>query len=262
LCGGVVWCGVVVWCGGGPTNYLVTPTRSWVELGCDNSSLNLGDISDLSFEQICERFQINGEIWEQKLTSVFGDLAKILEHFETSFQFQKDFETSQSKLEYYFRMLIKLSTIFKQGNLNFNGKIEKIFYYYLSGNSINVEMAGNEMILRTQTDINLEPFSMIKLKFDFFVRISEMLRFSTEENLKAEYVVEIDFPPFYRFQSLLVQNFLDKTVFIPAISILGRFIVEGENHDLSLVARHIPRDQSVNTAEKLRAFFFSKNKFL
>ena len=96
------------------------------------------------------------------------------------------------------------------------------FDYYLSG---NVKMAGNKMIMRTKTDINLEPFSMVKLDFDFFVRIYEMLRFSTEENLKAECVIEMDFPPFYTFQSLLVQNFLDNTVLIPAGSILGRFTV-------------------------------------
>ena len=60
-----------------------------------------------------------------------------------------------------------------------------------------------------------------------------MLTFSTEESLTAECIVEMDYPPFYKFQSLIVQNFLDKTVFIPANAVLGRFTVEGEN-DLTL----------------------------
>ena len=68
-------------------------------------------------------------------------------------------------------MLIKLSSIFKQGNLNFNGKIINLFDYYLYGNSVNVEMKANEMILRTQTEITLEPFTIIKLEFDFFIKL-------------------------------------------------------------------------------------------
>ena len=59
----------------------------------------------------------------------------------------------------------------------------------------------------------------------------------------------MDFPPFYTFRSLLVQNFRDSTVLIPAGSVLGRFTIEGENHEITLIARHIPRDQFVHTAE-------------
>ena len=108
-----------------------------------DSSLNFGDIENLSFEQLSDKFQIDGEIWEQELTSVLGDLVKILEHFDTTFRLKQEFDNAKSKLEYYFRMLIKLSQIFEQGDLNFNGKLIRIFDYYLHGNSMNVEMKNN-----------------------------------------------------------------------------------------------------------------------
>ena len=102
---------------------------------------------------------------------------------------KQDFKDAKTKLEYYFRLLIKLSQIFEQGQINFNCRLIKIFDYYLHGYDVNVEIQNNEMILRTKAEITLQPFSMIKLKFDFFVKIAQMLRFTTEENLGADCLV-------------------------------------------------------------------------